>query len=219
MNAPARAPHIPAAVRNLRSRVETQARHIEIIEQRLRQTMDDAGLHSVTVELLPALPRRPITQYQQRVWQKVAPGPLAPPTPQPETPDPSWWPRPNATAPTLTPAPGWGCYELTGQAGKVLGISVFGVEQQRLAEILALIADQQRKTRDFTPLFLTSDTAFHLFRRYGFVFEYLPPAARRENVTGQQDWNDYAAQRLELICRKWGIARVICFGSQTIGSW
>ena len=134
-------------------------------------------------------------------------------------PDLSWWPHTETAAPALTPAPGWGCFEIANQAGKVLGISVFGIEQKRLAEILALIANQQRKTRDFTPVFLTSNTAFHLFRRYGFVFEYLPPANQREGVAGQQDWNDYAAQRLELICQKWGIARIICFSSQTIGSW
>lgn len=217
MNAPSRAPYTPAAVRSLRNRVETQARHIEIIEQRLHQTMDEAGLHSQTIELLPSLPRHPITQYQQRVWKTVTPNPA--PAQQSETPGAAWWPRSDTTAPALTPAPGWGCYEISNQTGKVLGISVFGLEEQRLAEILQLIASQQRKTRDFTPVFLTSSTAFHLFRRYGFVFEYLPAAARREGVAGQQDWHDYAAQRLELICSKWGIVRVICFSSQTIGSW
>ncbi len=225
MNAPARSPlssriAAPSAdVRSLRQRVESQARHIETIEGRLRQTMADAGLRSETVELLPALPRRAITEYQQRVWKTVAAEPVARADQPPAPPQTSWWPRHDETAPPLVPAPGWSCYELANTTAKVLGISVFGLTEERLHEVLALIASQQRKTRDFTPVFLTSSTAFHLFRHHGFAFEYLPSADRRQNVTGQQDWHDYAAHRLELICRKWALARIVCFGAQAIGSW
>ncbi|MHA1563958.1 MAG: hypothetical protein ACTSX7_01485 [Alphaproteobacteria bacterium] len=219
MPTPTCPPLVPATVRKLRHHVESQARHIEIIERRLRQTMADAGLQSDTVERLPDLPRRPITQFQQRVWNKVAGEPETNPSHEAQVPDAGWWPRRDDAGPALTPTPGWNCYELANQTGKVLGISVFGLESQKLSEILALIANQQRKTRDFTPVFLTSSTAFHLFRRYGFVFEYLPPAARRENVAGQQNWHDYAAGRLEFVCRKWGINRIVCFGTQAIGAW
>ncbi len=212
-------PFVPATIRKLRQHVESQARHIEIIEQRLHQTMADAGLQSDTVELIPDMPRRPISEYQQRIWHKVTDEPDTLFNHKAQNPAADWWPRRDDTGPALTPAPGWNCYQLANQTGKVLGISVFGQDPQKLSEILALIANQQAKTRDFTPVFLTSATVFHLFRRYGFVFEYLPPAARRETVTGQQDWHDYAAQRLDLICRKWGINRIICFGSQAIGSW
>ena len=219
MSTPARAPLVAATVRKLRHHVESQVRHIEIIEQRLRQTMADAGLQSDMVERRPHLPRRPITEVQQRIWNKVANQVDAAPSHKAQVPDTDWWPRRDDTGPALAPAPGWNCYELANQTGKVLAISVFGLESQKLSEILALIASQQRKSRDFTPVFLTSSTAFHLFRRYGFVFEYLPPAASREGVAGLQNWHDYAAQRLELICQKWGINRIICFGPQAIGSW
>ena len=108
---------------------------------------------------------------------------------------------------------------MRGRIGKVLGISVYGMEREQLARVVELVARQQRKARDFIPVFLTSSMDLELFRAYGFVFEYLPAADAHRVHSSTMSWQDYVARRLELVSRKWNITRVICFGPQAIGTW
>lgn len=200
-------------VGQLRERVENQARHIETLERCLNTALVKAGLESETVVLRDKLP--------------PLPGPAVPATPRQLLPprvadvatDPSWWPTASRAPTPLPPEPGWACYNLSDRVGKVLGISLLGMSDDHVVATVELIAAQQRKSRDFLPVFLTSSSAFHVFRAHGFVFEYLPPQRQRDLVEPIGDWQDYLAERLAFIARKWGMTRVICFGSQALGTW
>jgi hypothetical protein len=70
-------------------------------------------------------------------------------------------------------------YALHGRVDKVVGVSVCGLLRPVLAGIVDSIAAQQARSRDFVPVFLTDSTDFDLFRRHGFVFEYLPNCGAR----------------------------------------
>lgn len=210
--------------RRLHTQIENQARHIEAVERRLREALGEKGVASKTVEILDAMPRRPTSaDVRHPAIPRTGPRELRstqPPAPVPwETANRPWWPSARAAPPPLQPTPGWGCYTLRGRVGKVLGISVYGMEREQLASVVELVARQQRKARDFIPVFLTSSMDLELFRAHGFVFEYLPGADAHRVHSSSMSWEDYVARRLELVSRKWNITRVICFGPQAIGSW
>jgi hypothetical protein len=75
---------------------------------------------------------------------------------------------------------------------------------------------QQSKKRDFVPVFLTDSCEFDCFRNRGYLFEYLPPVPRHR-MNGRSSWQDYAAERLELLMRKWGFSEIIVFGKDAFG--
>jgi hypothetical protein len=129
----------------------------------------------------------------------------------------SWWPRRKAGARPLVPNAGWQNYTLHKRASKVVGVSVCGLPQVLLEATVAMIAAQQSKLRDFIPLFLTDSTDFGVFRRYGFVWEYLPGPAERERCAGARRWPEYAALRRALLVRKWGLDQIIVIGSSEFG--
>ncbi|HLB79991.1 MAG TPA: hypothetical protein VJJ77_05765, partial [Dongiaceae bacterium] len=93
----------------------------------------------------------------------------------------------------------------------MLGIAVCGLGRIEREAVVDLIDRQQRSSRDFIPVFLTDSTDFEPFRSRGYVFEYLPPPPRRR-LRGTASWREYAAERLELLRRKWNIAQVVTFG-------
>ena len=202
-----------ASVGQMRERVENQARHIETLERCLGAALAKAGLESDTVVLLDRLPPLPEPAVP------TTPQHVLPPRARDVATAADWWPAANRVPAPLPPEPGWACYNLSDRVGKVLGISLLGMSDDRVAATVDLIAAQQRKSRDFLPVFLTSSSAFHVFRNHGFVFEYLPPRPQRDLVEPTGDWQDYLADRLAFIARKWGMARVVCFGSQALGTW
>ncbi len=213
MNAPmpALTPSVPAVGR-LRERVENQARHIETLERCLSAALVRAGLENHTIVLGDQLPRLPITDRADTHHA------LPPRIAEPDT-DPSWWPSADRHPAPLPVEPGWACFGVGDKVGKVLGISLLGMPDDRVAATVAMISAQQRKTRDFLPVFLTTSTTFHVFRAQGFVFEYFPAASQRHFISADTSWEDYLAERLAFVAKKWGITRVICFGAQAIGSW
>lgn len=214
MNAPvpAHAPSQPTVGR-LRDRVENQARHIETLERCLSAALLRAGLENRTIVLRDQLPRLPITNRHADTHH-----PLPEPITDPDT-DPSWWPSAERRPAPLPAEPGWACFGVGDKVGKVLGISLLGMTDDRVAATVAMIAAQQRKTRDFLPVFLTTSTTFHVFRAHGFVFEYFPARSQRDLISADTSWEDYLGDRLAFVAKKWGITRVICFGAQAIGSW
>lgn len=210
-----------AELNRLSERVETQARYTDVLERRLRETMKRFGSESVSVEIAdPIQPRndginlrasdaaRPALRFDSR-----RPGPEH----APSTTADHWWPRGDGAARPLVPNAGWQNYGLHGWVDKVIGVSVCNLPRQVVAGIVDSIAAQQARSRDFVPVFLTDSTDFDLFRRHGFVFEYLPDGNRRSCCSGTQDWSDYAAQRRALLEQKWGVAEVVCFGPLEFG--
>lgn len=210
-----------AELNRLRERVETQARYTDVIERKLREAMKRSGAGTPSVEVAdPILPlnggiRLPATQSEgpAATFDSRSPGARAAAAGT----DESWWPRGERSARPLVPNAGWQNHALHGRVTKVVGISVCGLPRAVLEGVIDSIAAQQGRLRDFAPVFLTDSTDFDLFRRHGFVFEYLPAPDRRAGCSGTATWDDYAAQRRALLERKWGMDHVICFGPSEFG--
>ncbi len=214
-----------AAIRNqstelarAREILQIKHRHADVLERRLHQVLERAGLTSITVDVTdPILPlgdgislnRSPEIDEPTSYMEP----PVAPYEPVNGT-DPAWWPkRPGAYA-GLIPNAGWYNYTLHGKVIKVLAFSICGFERDDVEKLVTMVADQQAEEKDFVPIFLTDSTEFDIFRSYGFVFEYLPDPSRRETYVGSIPWDVYMRNRYELIMRKWGVAKTIVFGQR-----
>jgi hypothetical protein len=131
-------------------------------------------------------------------------------------PDQAFWPTPAEDGRPLVPAPGLRAYALKGMPLKVIGISVCGFSREEIEPLVEFVEQHQSQDRRFVPVFLTDSTEANIFRRRGFVFEYLPPPAR-VRLRGSKSWADYAGERRRLLARKWGMADIITFGEVTFG--
>jgi hypothetical protein len=195
-------PALMREVRGLRERVESQNCHIATLERQLRTLLGTTGLGPVSVQAHAAAvaPRR---------WR-------ATPAARLPAPDPAFWPTPAEDGRPLVPAPGLRAYALKGAPLKVIGISVCGFSREEIEPLVEFVEQHQSQDRSFVPVFLTDSTAANIFRRRGFVFEYLPPPDR-VRLRGSKSWADYAAERRRLLARKWGMADIITFGDVTFG--
>lgn len=176
-----------AQEQRLRERLELQFRR----EQHLREALGAHGRARV-VTIRPALPAR-------------RDGPTAPPIPPAEP--MSWWPGSDWPAQSLVPTPGWTSFSLAGSNIPVIAVLVFGLAAAALAEVVAMIADRQARSRDFRPVFLTDCPGFAPFRAHGFVIEYLPPEVYGPNP--HKAPTARAAARLRLLQAKWDFGAVL----------
>jgi hypothetical protein len=195
-------PALVREVRGLRERVESQNCHIATLERQLRTLLGTTGLGPVSVQAHApaATPRR---------WR-------ARPAPRMPAPDRAFWPTPDDESRPLAPAPGLRAYALKGTPLKVIGVSVCGFSRAEIEPIVEFIEQHQSRDRQFVPVFLTDSTDANIFRRRGFVFEYLPPP-ERVRLPGSKSWADYAAERRRLLALKWGMADIITFGDVAFG--
>lgn len=195
-------PALMREVRGLRERVESQNCHIATLERQLRALLGITGLGPVSVQAHApaATPRR---------WR-------ATPAERLPAPDQAFWPTPAEDGRPLVPAPGLRAYALKGTPLKVIGISVCGFSREEIEPLVEFIEQHQSQDRSFVPVFLTDSTEANIFRRRGFIFEYLPPPGR-VRLRGSKSWVDYAAERRRLLVHKWGMADIITFGDVTFG--
>jgi hypothetical protein len=195
-------PALLREMRGLRERVESQNCHIAMLERQLRTLLGTTGLGPVSVQALApaATPKH---------WR-------ATPATRRPAPDQAFWPTPEENGRPLVPAPGLRAYALKGVPLKVIGISVCGFSRDEIEPLVEFVEQHQSQDRRFIPVFLTDSTAANIFRRRGFVFEYLPPPDR-VRLRGSKSWADYAAERRRLLARKWGMADIITFGDITFG--
>jgi hypothetical protein len=195
-------PALMREVRGLRERIESQNCHIATLERQLRNLLGTTGLGPVSVQAHApdAAPRR---------WR-------ATPAARLPAPDQSFWPTPAEDCRPLVPAPGLRAYALKGTPLKVIGISVCGFSREEIEPLVEFVEQHQSQDRRFVPVFLTDSTEANIFRRRGFVFEYLPPPDR-VRLRGSKSWADYAAERRRLLALKWGMADIITFGAVAFG--
>lgn len=195
-------PALTKEVSGLRERIEGQNCHIAMLERQLRTLLQTTGLQPVSVEAhAPAA--------VSRRWR-------ATPAARMPAPDRGFWPTPEDDSRPLMPAPGLRAYGLKGMPLKVIGISLCGFSREEIEPVVEFVEQHQSQDRSFVPVFLTDTTAANIFRRRGFVFEYLPPPDR-VHLRGSKSWADYAAERRRLLARKWGMSDIITFGDVTFG--
>ena len=203
-----------------RDRAEAQSRRSEALERELEELRGRLGAVAPGIDAFDPLP-----PSAKRAALKRKPTERPPPTPgEPRSDDPplespsaEWWPSAERPGRPLVPSAGWRNFALEGQAEKVIGVSVCGLDREELRKAISLVASQQSAQRDFLPVFLTDSMEFDLFREHGYVFEYLPPPSKRATVGGSKGWDAYAAERRALIERKWRIDHVTSFGPAEFG--
>jgi len=195
-------PALTKEVTGLRERIEGQNCHIAMLERQLRALLETTGLGPVSVEAHAP-------EVTPRRWR-------ATPAARMPAPDRGFWPTPDDNSRPLMPAPGLRAYALKGTPLKVIGISLCGFSREEIEPLVEFVEQHQSQDRTFVPVFLTDTTAANIFRRRGFIFEYLPPPDR-VRLRGSKSWGDYAAERRRLLARKWGMSDIITFGDITFG--
>jgi hypothetical protein len=105
---------------------------------------------------------------------------------------------------SLQAPPGYECHSLGGATGETIGVLVFGLSGADLDNVVQSVADDQRKTRSFLPVFITDQSDFRAFVTRGYAFEYL----RRERAFGGRD-GDPVQALVAQYSKKWGFTRTL----------
>jgi hypothetical protein len=182
-------PGLSAEMRRLRELVERYSRAHRALGSLIRKTVDPDS-KTRYVEISPQLPVASIGQHPRRSFLPH---------------DASWSAEPLRPDEPLRAHPGDDCSSLADATVDVVGISVLGLRGDDLEQIVASVAKEQSKSRDFKPVFLTDSPDFSSFVSRGYSFEYI--SSFREYLT----LNDEAirAARRDSIAAKWGIVRFI----------
>jgi hypothetical protein len=193
-----RKPLLDPELRQLRETVELLSRKLETVERRLASTPGVTRRVKVKaigyVGAWPEWRRRAIEERSMLRW-------LLPPGTHPQP---------------LRPQPGNTCLTLKNSRYKLLGLTALGLPDNVLEDSVGHFARWQRQAMNFVPIFVTDSLRFDLFRRYGFVFEYVPGPKDRADFDGSRPWEEYIADRLELIRRKWGLPELVSLGPNTV---
>jgi hypothetical protein len=75
-----------------------------------------------------------------------------------------------------------------------------------------MVERTQRTQRNFVPLFLTDTMQFDVFRRHGYVFEYIPAPEMWTRIAGAEQWESRIIRRLGEIKQKWGLMNIVQIG-------
>jgi hypothetical protein len=184
--------------RQLRETIELLSRKVETLERRLVSTPGiKRGVKTRDIHYVGSWP-----QWRHMAVQAAS-------TPQVRSPS-------SVNAPALRPHPGNSCLTLRNSGYRLLGLAALQIPDERLEGIVGYFARWQRQAMNFVPVFVTDSLRFDLFRRYGFVFEYIPGPKDRAELQGSRSWEEYVADRLELIKAKWGLRELVNLGQNTI---
>lgn len=82
-------------------------------------------------------------------------------------------------------------------------------DTETLTDVVDHLAQLQAASRSFAPLIITSDIDFRPLRRYGYLFEYLPPRDRWGRLASHDTWLETRQRRLHQILWRFAITRVI----------
>ena len=109
----------------------------------------------------------------------------------------AWWPTVHWPGAALSAPAGNGSWSLEAEDRAVVAISVLGLEGPALEQAIALVVEQQRRSRGFAPVFLFDATDHRCFRRHGYISEYFP-----RGVYGPEHAAAFH-EKLLLVLRKW----------------
>jgi len=185
----------------LRELVELLASRTALLRQRVESSTEATTVISAFETFASASMPRP--GFTRRSLEDV-PG-FSP------TRDCDWFPLFDHGFEPLDPNPGWKC--LSAQHAPVrLGFLLFGMEHDRIEQIVQKVEQRQLRQRDFIPIFVTDSTDFGPFRTRGYVFEHIP-AAIVQSPGNRRAERRYLRRRLELIKSKWGIGELVDLAS------
>jgi hypothetical protein len=174
----------------LRRRVELQQRTIET----MRESLDRTATKPRSVTIVPRLERaKPISLRQQPVQAISMP----------------WWPALGPPKSGLRPPSGLACQSLNGTDVAAIVFAVFGLEGEALDKAVANVAERQRVSMNFVPVFLTDCVDHSTFRRRGYVFEYFP-----KTLYGSHGNGPAFQDKMFVAWKKWSVGSLIDLGSK-----
>jgi hypothetical protein len=117
----------------------------------------------------------------------------------------AWWPVDDKPVPALRPNPGWAFSKMSPSA-EVIGFSLSGMNCAEVEKAVELVNLARRQRPAFIPVFLTDCPDLSVFRRHGYVAEYLPPCETSDETPGAGRYD-----RQQLIKHKWNLSRIFEF--------
>ncbi|WP_423066925.1 glycosyltransferase family 2 protein [Devosia sp. CN2-171] len=173
----------------MRALVERYSRAHRALGALVRKAVDPEG-KTRYVEIGPNLPLASIAQHPRRA---------------PRIDNASWPAGPLRPEQPLHAHPGDECASSAHTMRDTVGISVLGFRGHDLEQVVAEVAADQARNRNFKPVFLTDSPDFSSFVSRGYSFEY---------VSNFRDYLKPAgsitqAARRDSIAAKWGISRFV----------
>lgn len=111
---------------------------------------------------------------------------------------------------SLVPTPGWKCLAVD-QLQIRIGFLLFEMTRENVEEAVDAVEQQQVRSRDFTPVFVTDIPDLAPFRERGYVVEYVPPSITSKGKKNQAHHHDLQT-RLEFIEEKWDLDNLVDLG-------
>jgi hypothetical protein len=178
-------------VRKMRERIERQYRANRTLSQLVRKLVGEKA-DVPPIELAPRLPTATLSQHPKR---RPAPAPDA------------WWPAaPVPPREPLTAPVGHECFSLADSIHEVVGVSVMGLRGVDLDRVVGAVAEEQLKTKNFRPVFLTDAPDVPPFVSRGYAFEYF---SRFRDYLASSDDSRNQEPRREVLAAKWGFERIL----------
>lgn len=172
-------------VQKLRELAEALAIKVQVLQKRLDSVIPDGAIRQVAVSFMGKWPTRK-SATRNGIKQVRVPE-VAP------------------TGPALRPFPGHAAISLRDTGFKAIGFDVLGLTAAQTAAFVGLVAERQRKQHNFVPVFLTDCQELHIFRKHGFVVEYIPPSEDQASTPGSYDWAARTSERKSAFKAKWGV--------------
>jgi hypothetical protein len=119
---------------------------------------------------------------------------------------PSGWPMRQPVG--LRPNAGSFNHALNARPTATVCFDVRGNDRDALQRKLDEICRKQGETKSFSPLFLYDGSDFDLFRKHGYVVEWLPNR-HNQALRPDIDWAAETDRRIALILSKWAIAQLV----------
>jgi hypothetical protein len=88
---------------------------------------------------------------------------------------------------------------------------VVGLPAEAVERVVGEVASLQVMLSSFRPLFVTDCDQFQVFRRHGYLFEYIPPQEDWSARFGDSDWSSFLRERMDLLLERYEPDRVIGF--------
>jgi hypothetical protein len=100
-----------------------------------------------------------------------------------------------------------------GADKQVVGVLLVGLVQDEIESLLPSI-ERDCASKGLRPLLVVDIDAFEIFRAHDLPFEYIPPAAQREQFDSSLNWDLYLQRRLSIIRKKWDPIKLVAFGDR-----
>lgn len=180
---------LAAEIKRMRALVERYSRAHRALGSLIRRAVDPES-KARYVEIEPQLPRASIVQE---------PRPVRPINTA------SWPTEPVRPEQPLRAHAGDECASSIDAIEDTVGVTVLGLRGQDLEQVVAKVAAEQARGRDFKPVFLTDSPDFSSFVSRGYSFEYI---SNFRDYLKPADSGGHAERR-DRIAAKWGLSRFV----------